>query len=113
MTEEERNAQLMIWEYINDAECSLKRIVTDCRLKKCHQDASSEIYRLKKIKNTFFSDEEFQEYSTIQGIIYYLRKFVENAKMENFRLDYGIAQDTIIKVVQNELDRLLDEYTKE
>lgn len=112
MTEEERNAQLMSWEYLNDAVRDLQRIVTDCRLTVCHQGASTEIYRLENMKSALFSDEEFQKYSTMKGIIYFLRKFIENTKMETFRLNYGIAQDTIIKVVKNEINRLTDEYTK-
>lgn len=112
MTEEERNNQLMIWEYLNDAVCDLERIVTDCRLRECHQEVSAEIYKLKQLKSAFFSDKEFEKYSTMQVTIRYLRKYIENAKMADFGLNYGIAQDTIIKVIQNELNKLIDEYTK-
>lgn len=113
MTEEERNGQLMIWEHLNDAQCDLTRITANKWNNSAYKEgASTEIYRLKQIKNAILSDEEFQKYSTIQCTIRYLRAFIENAKMAQFRFDYGIAQDVIINVVQKELDRLIDEYTK-
>lgn len=113
LTREDVDEKLRVYEGLNDAMRELEYTKRAIRENSVYPGIDDVMRTLSALKSGLFDAERAEELALIRSDIGYLEDHMLDVRCATFENEYGLyVQDFILQAEKNEINRLIEEYTK-